>query len=150
MPLAAHKYHTSVTKATLSKNGSVVTKCTVCNSVKSATTIYSIKTVSLSSRSYTYNGKAQKPSVTVKDSKGKTVSTKYYSVVYDKGNKYSKDKKFKKGVKAVTLKNKTTSATVKKLSAKKKYYVRVCTYKKVGKTTYYSTWSSAKSVTTKK
>lgn len=209
LPLAAHKYHTSVTKATLSKNGSVVTKCTVCNSVKSATTIYSIKTVSLSSSSYTYNGKAQKPSVTVKDSKGKTVSTKYYSVVYDKGNKsvgkynvkikfkgnysgsktlsytikpkntsiskvtagkksfkvkikkyttqttgyvvqYSTDKKFKKGVKSVTLKNKTTSATVKKLSAKKKYYVRVCTYKKVGKTTYYSAWSSAKSVTTKK
>ena len=56
----------------------------------------------------------------------------------------------KKGVKSVTLKNKTTSATVKKLSAKKKYYVRVCTYKKVGKTTYYSAWSSAKSVTTKK
>lgn len=209
LPLAAHKYQTSVTKATLSKNGSAVTKCSVCNSVKSETTIYSIKTVSLSSSSYTYNGKAQKPSVTVKDSKGKTVSSKYYSVVYDKGNKsvgkynvkitfkgdysgsktlsytikpkntsiskvtagkksfkvnikkyttettgyvvqYSTDKKFKKGVKSVTLKNKTTSATVKKLSAKKKYYVRVCTYKKVGKTTYYSAWSSAKSVTTKK
>ncbi|MDO4745114.1 MAG: fibronectin type III domain-containing protein [Bacillota bacterium] len=35
------------------------------------------------------------------------------------------------------------------LKAKKKYYVQVRTYKKVGSTTYYSTWSKVKSVKTK-
>lgn len=40
-------------------------------------------------------------------------------------------------------------ATVKKLSKKKKYYVRVRTYKKVGKAYYYSSWSKAVSVKTK-
>ena len=32
----------------------------------------------------------------------------------------------------------------------KKYYVRIRTYKKVGSATYYSAWSPAKTVTTKK
>lgn len=68
---------------------------------------------------------------------------------------YSTDKNFVKGVKTVTVqKNKTTAATVKKLSAKKKYYVRVCTYKNVkykGKTVKVcSAWSAAKNVNTKK
>lgn len=67
---------------------------------------------------------------------------------------YSTDSKFKKNKKTVTVKkNKTTSATVKKLKAKKKYYVRIRTYKNVklnGKTVkVYSKWSSAKKVTTK-
>ena len=44
---------------------------------------------------------------------------------------------------------KKTKLKVKKLKKHKKYYVRVRTYKKVGKTKYYSSWSSAKSVKTK-
>lgn len=64
-----------------------------------------------------------------------------------------------KGAKTITKKNtktkaKTYSTTVKNLSGAKKYYVRVRTYKtvKVGKkkVTYYSNWSAAKTVTTKK
>ncbi len=56
--------------------------------------------------------------------------------------------------KAVTVGyNSTTSKTISKLLGKKKYYVRVRTYKTVkinGKATnIYSGWSSAKSVTTK-
>lgn len=40
--------------------------------------------------------------------------------------------------------------SISKLSkAKKKYYIRICTYKTVGGTKYYSGWSSVKSVTTK-
>jgi len=46
-------------------------------------------------------------------------------------------------------KNKTTSSTVKKLKAKKKYYVRIRTYKKVNGKTYYSGWSKVKNVKTK-
>ena len=58
-------------------------------------------------------------------------------------------------IKTVTIsKNSTTSKSVGKLKAKKKYYVRVRTYKTVkfgGKSVIlYSGWSKAKSVTTKK
>lgn len=68
---------------------------------------------------------------------------------------YSTDKNFKKNNKTVTIsKNSTTSKSVGKLKAKKKYYVRVRTYKTVkfgGKRVkLYSGWSKAKSVTTKK
>ena len=68
---------------------------------------------------------------------------------------YSTDKNFKKNNKTVTIsKNSITSQSVGKLKAKKKYYVRVRTYKTVkfgGKhVKLYSGWSKAKSVTTKK
>ena len=68
---------------------------------------------------------------------------------------YSTDKNFKKNNKTVTIsKNSTTSKSVGKLKAKKKYYVRVRTYKTVkfgGKSVkLYSGWSKVKSVTTKK
>ena len=63
---------------------------------------------------------------------------------------YSTNKNFKSGNKTVNIKkNKTTSETVKKLKAKKKYYVRIRTYKKVNGKTYYSSWSKAKAVKTK-
>lgn len=62
---------------------------------------------------------------------------------------YSTSKKFK-SPKAKTLTSyKKTKLTVKKLKKHKKYYVRVRTYKKVGKAKYYSGWSSAKSIKTK-
>ena len=68
---------------------------------------------------------------------------------------YSTSSKFKKGTKTVNIsKNKTTSKSVGKLYAKKKYYVRVRTYKTVkfgGKNIkLYSGWSKAKAVKTKK
>ena len=60
------------------------------------------------------------------------------------------DKKFKKNKKTVTIKKqKTTKATVKKLKAKIKYYVRVRTYKIVNGKKVYSAWSKVKSVKTK-
>mgnify|MGYP002556367949 FL=1 len=67
---------------------------------------------------------------------------------------YSTSSKLKKAKTVTISKNKTTSKSVGKLSAKKKYYVRVRTYKTVkvnGKNVkLYSGWSKAKSVTTKK
>lgn len=57
------------------------------------------------------------------------------------------DKKFKKGRKTVT--SKKTNVTFKKLKSKKKYYVRVRTYKTVKGKKYYSDWSKTKSVKTK-
>ena len=67
---------------------------------------------------------------------------------------YSTSKKFAKKVKTTTVsKNGTVKKTVKKLSKKKTYYVKVRTYKTVksGKKTIklYSGWSAAKKVKTK-
>ena len=60
------------------------------------------------------------------------------------------DKKFKKNKKTVTIKKqKTTKTTVKKLKAKKKYYVRMRTYKIVNGKKVYSAWSKIKTVKTK-
>ena len=60
------------------------------------------------------------------------------------------DKKFKKNKKTVTVKKqKTTRVTIKKLKAKKKYYVRIRTYKTVNGKKVYSSWSKVKSVKTK-
>ena len=53
-------------------------------------------------------------------------------------------------VPAVLGTTKAVSRTIGNLKAKKKYYVRIRTYKTVGKTTYYSSWSASKNVTTKK
>ena len=63
---------------------------------------------------------------------------------------YATNSKFT-GAKKVTITNsKTDKTTVSKLSANKKYYVRVRSYTTVGGTKYYGTWSAVKNVTTKK
>ncbi len=46
-------------------------------------------------------------------------------------------------------KQKTTQNKVKKLKAKKKYYVRIRTYKTLNGKKVYSSWSKVKSVKTK-
>lgn len=52
--------------------------------------------------------------------------------------------------KSITVKQaKTVKATLKSLKAGKTYYVRVRTYKTVGKKTYYSAWSGKKSIKVK-
>lgn len=60
------------------------------------------------------------------------------------------DKKFKRNRKIVLVGNpKTTKKTVKKLKAKKRYYVRIRTYKKVGFEKVYSKWLNVKTAKTK-
>ncbi len=82
-----HRYTSSITKATLSKNGKVVNKCSVCGYSKT-TTVYYPKTIKLSTTAYTYNGKVKTPSVTVKDSKGTTLKKNTdYTVAYESGRK---------------------------------------------------------------
>ena len=105
--------------------------------------------------STTKNTETVKPKKTSikKLSKGKkkfTVTWAKVSGVKGYQIQYSSDKKFKKNNKSVTVtKQKTTKATVKKLKSKKKYYVRVRTYKTVNGKKIYSSWSKAKSVKTK-
>ena len=89
----------------------------------------------------------------VKNLKGKKikVSWKKNTKVNGYQIQYTTNKKFKSGIKNVTIKkNKTTSTVLKKLRKKKTYYVRIRTYKKDGKTTYYSKWSNVKKVKIKK
>ena len=209
-----HAYKQMVTKATTAKDGQTYKKCTVCGAVTGKTVIPKASNIKLSKTAYTYNGKVQRPGVTVKNSKGKALKIGTdYTVSYPKGMKnvgkytvkvtlkgnysgsksmtyninpkgtsvskvtaakkgfkvtwkkqatqttgyqvqYSTSSKFKSAKTVTISKNKTTSKSVSKLSAKKKYYVRVRTYKTVkigGKSVkLYSGWSKAKSVTTKK
>ena len=91
--------------------------------------------------------KAGSKKFTVKWKKQATQTTGY-QVQYSASSKFSK-------AKTVTVgKNTTVSKKISKLSGKKKYYVRVRTYKTVkinGKSIrIYSGWSRAKTVTTKK
>ena len=223
VPALGHNYKEksrALTKATTSKDGkrTATYACTRtgCKATytKTLQTYYKVNTIKLNKTAYTYNGKVQKPSVTVKDSKGKTLKNGTdYTVTYPKGMKnvgkytvkvtlkgnysgsksmtyninpkgtsvskvtaakkgfkvtwkkqatqitgyqvqYSTSSKFKSAKTVTISKNKTTSKSVNKLSAKKKYYVRVRTYKTVkigGKSVkLYSVWSKAESVTTKK
>ncbi len=55
-----------------------------------------------------------------------------------------------KAVKATSSAGKKCALKVSKLKGGKKYYVQVRTYKKVSDKTYYSGWSKAKAVKTKK
>ncbi|MGN0469244.1 MAG: fibronectin type III domain-containing protein, partial [Acutalibacteraceae bacterium] len=77
-----HSFKTVTTKATTSKDGKIVTSCSVCSYVSKETKIYKASKISLSKTTFVYNAKVQKPSVTVKDSKGNTISSKYYTVSY--------------------------------------------------------------------
>ena len=63
---------------------------------------------------------------------------------------YATNAEFKKAKKIVVKKDTSTKKTIKKLSAKKKYYVRVRAYKTINGKKVYSAWSKAKTVTTKK
>ena len=169
--------------------------------VKPVSTKFTVKT-----KNVTYNGKAQKPSVTVYVGK-KKLSSKYYSVAY-KNNKnvgygtvtvkgkgsyakysgfttfkinlkkvslssvkaqkkkmvvywkktggnhgyqvqYSTSKRFSSNVKTVRLSAGKKSVTIKNIPAKKRYYVRIRSYKKVGNKIWYTGWSKAKNVRTK-
>lgn len=202
----------TVTKATINKNGKIVTTCSVCKKTLSTAIIPKISSVKLSSNTFTYNGKVIKPSVIVKDSKGKKVNNSNYTVAYSKGLKnvgnykvtikfkgnysgtvnktftiipksttltklssskkkftvkwkkqtaqtngyqlqYSLNSNFKSAKVLNVTNNKATSKSISNLKSKKKYYVRIRTYKNVkvnGKSTkLYSTWSKSLNVKVK-
>lgn len=75
--------------------------------------------------------------------KKQTTQTTGYQIQYSTSSSF-------KNPKTVTVtKNSTASKTISGLTSKKKYYVRVRTYKTVNSTKYYSSWSSKKSVVCK-
>ena len=208
-----HQYQTTVKKATTRKNGSIQKICSICGKAENAQVIPYPKTVKLSKSSAVYNGKQQKPPVTVTDSTGKKVASGNYSVTYSnnknvgeaaatvtfknnytgsikktfriqpKGTslskvspkakgitvnwkkqavqtsgyqlQYSENSKFKGNTNRIIKVNKSTktSKVLSKLKAKKKYYVRIRTYKTVKvkgkKTEICSGWSKVKSTISK-
>ena len=209
IPATGHAYEETVTPATFVQSGSVDMKCENCGDTQHVRDIASLKSAKLSATTYTYNGKAQMPVVTVTDSKGVLIPSGSYNVKYSSGRKnvgtykvtvtmkgsYSgtqslsfkinpkgtaiskltsstkaftakwkkqttqttgyqimiaTNSKFTAGKKTIKVtKNSTGSKKITKLKAKKKYYVKIRTYKKVNGTMYYSAWSKAKRVTTK-
>lgn len=88
-------------------------------------------------------------------SKGFTVTWKKPAAAYLKHTTgyqviYALNTKFTSGKKVVTIsKNGTVSAKVTKLYAKKKYYIRVRTYRLINGKYYYSPWSQITYTTTK-
>lgn len=97
---------------------------------------------------------AKSKSTTIKKLKSarKAVTLEWKKVSGVKGYQIqvATDKKFKKNKRTVTIKKqKTNKASVKKLKAKKKYYVRIRTYKTVNGKKIYSSWSKVKRVKTK-
>ena len=84
---------------------------------------------------------AGKNKFTVKWSKVQGITG--YEVQCALNNKFTTDKK------TVKASAKTTSITVKSLKKKRTYYVRVRSYKTVGKKKIYSSWSKAKPIKTK-
>lgn len=89
--------------------------------------------------------KAVKKGFTVKWKK-QTKNVDGYEICYSTSRKFPKKGTVTKAVSKKT----TTKWTIRNLKAKKKYYVRVRTYKKVKGKKYVSSWSSVKTVTTKK
>lgn len=82
-----HGFLITTKRATFKKNGSIEGKCCWCPQ-QYKKTIKRVKSVKLSTTTYTYNGKVKKPTVTVKDTAGKKLKNgKDYKVTYDKGRK---------------------------------------------------------------
>lgn len=152
----AHTYESTIAKATTSNDGAVVTKCIVCGNISKNTAICYPKTITLSKTSYTYNGKAQKPSVTVKDSNGNNIDSGNYTVTYAKGRKnvgvYSLSINFKGNysgtiIKTFTIKPKNTSIS-RFIAGNKKFTVKW--KKQASQTTGYQIQYSTSKKFTKK
>ena len=120
-------------------------KCTI-TVTAAATSTYNKRAVSVS---LTVNPK-QAALSSVKAVKGKKMTVKWKRDSKATGYRieYSLKKNFKGAKKVVIKKNKTTSTSIKKLTAGKKYYVRIRAYKtvKVNKknVTLYGKWSKVK------
>lgn len=82
IPKTAHSFETSVTPATLKKSGEIVGTCAICGETQRQSVIYRPKAFSLAATKFTYNGKAKKPTVTVKDAKGNLIDPENYTLKY--------------------------------------------------------------------
>ncbi|MGN0653554.1 MAG: hypothetical protein ACI4KD_01395 [Oscillospiraceae bacterium] len=140
----AHTYVVKAdTRATTKSNGKATKRvCTVCGKaikLKKAVTIYKVTSIKISKTGYSYNGKVQKPTVSVKDSKGNKLKKNVdYTVTY------SNDKSTKVGTYKVTVKligkykgSKTLTYKITEKSHSYRYVADTkATFTKNGKATY--------------
>ena len=132
-----HSYKTTVVAPTLASEGYTRHKCTVCG--------YSYVTGKKPKTTL----KKPKISKLVKRIKAFIVKWKAVKGVTGYQLQYSTKKSFN-NKRTITVKGaKSVSKTVKKLSGKRKYFVRVRAYKTYGGKKYYSEWSKPKTVKTK-
>ena len=103
------------------------------------------------SKTYTITPKGTSISKLTASSKGFTAKWKKqdtqttgYQIQYSTNNKFVNAKT------VAVSKNTTVSRKITKLKGKKKYYVRIRTYRIVSGKKYYSSWSGMKTITTKK
>ena len=139
IPAKGHKYTTKVVKPTYAAKGYTLHSCSVCKSSYKDT--------------YTNKLTVAKPTI----SKVTSPKSKQIKVTWGKKSytgyqvQIATDRKFTKNQKTVTIKKASTvSTTFTKLKGKTKYYVRVRAYKTYNGKNYYSAWSKAKYVTTKR
>lgn len=120
--------------------GTYTIKVTFKNNYSGSKTLnYSINPASTTISSLTATSKGFKASI-----KKQATQTTGYQIQYSTSSSFS-------SAKTITLNNNTTvSKSITGLSANKKYYVRIRTYKTVSGKNYYSSWSGYKSITTKK
>ncbi len=156
-----HRTNTTVTRATMSEDGSISTYCAECKKTVSKAVIPRVSSIKLKESSATYNGKVNYPTVVVKDRTGKTLKKDTdYKVSYKSFKKnvgiYTVTVTFTGnyvGTKTLNYTIKPVTSSISKLTAgSKKFTVKWS--KKVTEVTGYeiqysksSKFSSAKTVT---
>lgn len=82
-----HKYDSTIEKASTSKDGKIIDKCSRCGDVKVAQIISHPTKVVLNNSNFVYDGKVKTPTVTVTSADGKTVDSANYDISYANGRK---------------------------------------------------------------
>lgn len=82
-----HKYDSTIEKASTSKDGKIIDKCSRCGDVKVAQIISHPTNVVLNNSNFVYDGKVKTPTVTVTSADGKTVDSSNYDISYANGRK---------------------------------------------------------------
>lgn len=82
-----HKYDSTIEKASTSKDGKIIDKCSCCGDVKVAQIISHPTNVVLNNSNFVYDGKVKTPTVTVTSADGKTVDSANYDISYANGRK---------------------------------------------------------------
>ena len=90
-PKLGHAYdNDTVFPATTTEDGKILTTCSRCGKESVKKIIYKASSISLAATKYNYTGSAIRPKVTVKDSRGITISTDNYKVSYSNNIKVGK------------------------------------------------------------
>ncbi len=110
LPLASHNYQTVVTKATMTADGSIVEKCSVCGDIRSSKSISRIASIKMSHIDYSYRAKEIKPTVTVRDSNGNIINSSNYTLSYANNTQVGK------GTVTITFKGNYSGSKVRRFN----------------------------------